>query len=120
MRISRLFATAMLSVTVFAVILGAEVLAPQTESVLSKREAIRDVEAFGAVLLVSQQVVGHRAPYLRPLFQDGPATPVQLEEIAKAVQASDIAFAKATAVLGNMIHGAEILDGIDPAATKIA
>jgi methyl-accepting chemotaxis protein len=120
MRIGRLFAASMLSVTALAVILGAEVLVPQTRTFLSKTEAIKDVEAFGAVLSVSQQVVGYRAPYLTPLFQDSPATPAQLEAIAKAVQAADAAFAKARAVLGGLDDGAAILDGLNQAATKLA
>src|SRR5271165_2000450 len=120
MRIGRLFAASMLSVTALAVILGGEVLVPQARTFLSKSEAIKDVEAFGAVLSVSQQVVGHRAPYLTPLFQDSPATPTQLEAIAKAVQASDAALAKARTVLGALDDGATILDGLNQAATKLA
>jgi methyl-accepting chemotaxis protein len=103
-----------------AVILGAEVLVPQTRTFLSKTEAIKDVEAFGAVLAVSQQVVGHRAPYLTPLFQDGAATPAQLEAIAKTVQASDAAFAKAKAVISALDDGGAILNGLNQAATKLA
>src|SRR5262245_41905672 len=116
MRIGWLFAASMLSVTALAVILGAEVLVPQTRTFVSKTEAIKDVEAFGAVLSVSQQVVGHRAPYLTPLFQDTPATPAQLESVAKAVQASDAAFARAKAVVGALDGGSAILEGLDRAA----
>jgi hypothetical protein len=99
MRIGRLFAASMLSVTALAVILGGEVLVPQTRTFLSKTEAIKDVEAFGAVLSVSQQVVGYRAPYLSPLFENDAATPAQLEAIAKVVRAGDVAFAKAKSVV---------------------
>ena len=53
MRIGRLFAISMLSVTALAVILGAEVLVPQYHTVASKTEAIKAVEAFGAVLAPS-------------------------------------------------------------------
>src|SRR5271167_2900088 len=115
MRIGRLFAASMLSVTALAVILSAEVLVPQTRTFLSKSEAIKDVEAFGAVLSVSQQVVGYRAPYLTPLFQDAPATPAQLDAIAKAVQGADAAFAKAKAIVGALDDGAMILDGLNQA-----
>ena len=75
MRIGRLFALSMLSVTALVVILGAEVLVPQYHSVTSKTEAIKAVEAFGAVLVVGQNIAGQRAPYVGPLFQDAAATP---------------------------------------------
>ena len=61
MRIGRLFAVSMLSVTVLAVILGAGVLVPQYRTFASKSEAIKTVEAYGAVLAVGQQVAGYRA-----------------------------------------------------------
>ena len=120
MRIGRLFAASMLSVTTLAVVLGTEVLVPQTRTFLNKIEAIKDVEVFGAVLLVSQQVAGHRAPYLTSLFQGSPATSAQLDAIAKTAQASDAAFAKARTVLGTLDDGAAILDGLNQAATKLA
>jgi methyl-accepting chemotaxis protein len=120
MRIGRLFAASMLSVTALAAILGAEVLVPQTRTFLSKSEAIKDVEVFVAVLSFSQQVVGHRAPYLTPLFQDNPATPAQLEAIAKAVQASNAAFAKAKAAIEALGDGGAILDGLNQAETRLA
>jgi methyl-accepting chemotaxis protein len=120
MRIGRLFAASMLSVTALAVIIGGEVLVPQTRTFLSKAEAIKDVEAFGAVLAVSQQVVGYRAPYLTPLFQEAAATPAQLESIAKAVQSADAAFAKAKAVVSALDDNAMIIEGLNQAAAKLA
>ncbi len=74
MRIGKLFALSMLTVTVFAVILGAEVLVPQTRIFTNRSDAIKTVEAFGATLMVSQQVASLRAPYISPIFQEGPAT----------------------------------------------
>ena len=79
MRIGRLFAVSMLSVTVLAVVLGAGVLVPQYRTFASKTEAIKAVEAYGTVLAVGQQVAGYRAPYVGPLFQEGAATQAQLE-----------------------------------------
>ena len=55
MRIGRLFAVSMLSVTVLAVVLGAGVLVPQYRTFASKTEAIKAVEAYGTVLANSQQ-----------------------------------------------------------------
>ncbi|MBV8698547.1 MAG: hypothetical protein JO052_11925, partial [Bradyrhizobium sp.] len=56
MRIGRLFAVSMLSVTALAIILGTEVLVPQYRTVVSRTEAIKAVDAFGAVLVVSQHI----------------------------------------------------------------
>ena len=106
MRIGRLFAVSMLSVTVLAVVLGAGVLVPQYRTFASKSEAIKAVEAYGAVLAVGQQVAGYRAPYVGPLFQEGAATPAQLEAAAKAVQSADAAFAKARTAVGALSDGA--------------
>ena len=75
MRFGRLFALSMLSVTALVVVLGAEVLVPQYRTVASKTEAIKAVEAFGAVLRVSEQIAGHHAGYVLALSQDGAATP---------------------------------------------
>ena len=61
MRIGRLFAVSMLSVTVLAVVLGAGVLVPQYRTFASKTEAIKAVEAYGTVLAVGQQVAGYFA-----------------------------------------------------------
>jgi hypothetical protein len=58
MRIGKLFALSMLTVTVFAVILGAEVLIPQARIFTNRSDAIKTVDAFGATLMVSQHVAG--------------------------------------------------------------
>jgi len=110
----------MLSVTALAVVLGAGVLVPQYRTFASKTEAIRAVEAFGAVLAVGQQVAGHRAPYLSPLFQDGAATPAQLEAIAKVVHQADAAFANARTAVGALSDSAAIVEGLSQAATKLS
>jgi methyl-accepting chemotaxis protein len=120
MRIGRLFAVSMLSVTVLAVILGAGVLVPQYRTFASKSEAIKAVEAYGTVLAVGQQVAGYRAPYVGPLFQEAAATPAQMEIAAKAVQAADAAFAKALTAVGALSDGAVIVQGLNQAAAKLA
>jgi methyl-accepting chemotaxis protein len=120
MRIGRLFALSMLSVTALAAVLGAGVLVPQYRTYASKTEAIKAVEAYGAVLAVGQQIAGYRAPYLSPLFQDAAATPAQLEAIAKAVHQADAAFAKARTVVGTLSDGATIVAGLNQAASKLA
>ena len=120
MRIGRLFAVSMLSVTVLAVILGAGVLVPQYRTFASKTEAIKAVEAYGTVLAVGQQVAGYRAPYVGPLFQEGAATQAQLDVAAKAVQAADAAFAKARTAVGALSDGAAIVQGLNQAAAKLA
>ena len=120
MRIGRLFAVSMLSVTVLAVILGAGVLVPQYRTYAGKTEAIKAVEAYGTVLAVGQQVAGYRAPYVGPLFQEGAATQAQLDAAAKAVQTADAAFAKARAAVGALSDGASIVQGLNQAAAKLA
>jgi methyl-accepting chemotaxis protein len=120
MRIGRLFALSMLSVTVLAVILGAGVLVPQYRTFASKSEAIKAVEAYGTVLAAGQQVAGYRAPYVGPLFQEAAATPAQIEIAAKAVQAADAAFAKARTAVGALSDGAAIVQGLNQAAAKLA
>jgi methyl-accepting chemotaxis protein len=120
MRIGRLFAISMLSVTALAVVLGAEVLIPQYRTVVSKGEAIKAVEAFGAVLVVSQQIAAHRAPYVSPLFQDGPATPAQLDAIKKTVQASDAAFDNARKAVTALSDDASVIEGLNNAAASLA
>ena len=119
MRIGRLFAVSMLSVTVLAVILGAQVLVPQYRTFASKSEAIKAVEAFGAVLAVGQQVAGHRAPYVGPLFQEAAATSAQRDAIAKAVQLADAAFANARTAVGSLSDSAAIIAGLNQAAAKL-
>ncbi len=120
MRIGRLFAVSMLSVTALAVVLGAEVLVPQYHTVASKTEAIKAVEAFGAVLGVGQQLAGQRAPYVTPLFQEAAATPAQQEAIAKAAQSSDAAFARARTAVSALGDGAAAVDALNQAATRLA
>ena len=61
MRIGRLFAASMLSVTALTVVLGAAILVPQYRTYASKTEAIKAVQAYSAVLAVGQQVAGSRA-----------------------------------------------------------
>ncbi len=119
MRIGRLFAVSMLSVTALAATLGAGVLVPQYRTFASKTEAIKAVEAYGAVLAIGQQVAGHRAPYLSPLLQEGAATPAQLEAIAKAVHQADAAFANAKVAVGALSDSAAIVEGLNQAATKL-
>src|SRR3954462_10112434 len=97
MRIGRLFTVSILSVTILAVVLGAGALVPQYRTFASKSEAIKTVDAYGAVLAAGQQVAGFRAPYVGPLFQEAAATAAQFDLAAKAVQAADGAFAKARA-----------------------
>jgi methyl-accepting chemotaxis protein len=120
MRIGRLFAVSMLSVTALAVILGTEVLIPQARTYADKTEAIRAVKTFGAVLAVGQQVAAHRAPYLTPLFQDTAATPAQRDAIAKTVQATDSAIADARAAIAGLSDSETILAGLNQAAAKLA
>ena len=120
MRIGRLFAVSMLSVTILAVILGAGVLVPQYRTFAGKTEAIKAVEAYGTVLAVGQQVAGYRAPYVGPLFQEGAATQAQLDAAAKAVQAADAAFAKARTAVGALSDGVAIVQGLNQAAAKLA
>jgi hypothetical protein len=120
MRIGRLFAASMLSVTVLAVILGAAVLVPQYRTFASKTEAIKTVQAYAAVLAVGQQVAGYRAPYVGPLFQEGAATPAQLDAAAKAAQVADAAFANARTAVGALDDGAAIVQGLNQAAARLA
>src|SRR5215475_4536668 len=119
MRIGRLFAVSMLSVTALAVILGTQVLIPQARTYADKTEALKAVKAFGALLAVGQQVAAHRAPYLTPLFQDGAATPAQLEAIAKTAQATDAAIADARAAIGGLSDSETVLAGLNQAAAKL-
>ncbi|CAN7610646.1 HAMP domain-containing methyl-accepting chemotaxis protein [Bradyrhizobium sp. LjRoot220] len=120
MRIGRLFAVSMLSVMILAVVLGAQVLVPQYRTFAGKSEAIKAVEAFGAVLAVGQQVAGHRAPYVGPLFQEAAATPAQREAIAKATQLADAAFANARTAVATLRDSAAIIAGLNQAAAKLS
>ena len=118
MRIGRLFALSMFSVTALAVVLGAGVLVPQYRIFASKTEAIRAVETYGAVLAVWSQIAAHRAPY-GPLDQDAAATPAQLGAIAKAGQLADAAFANARTAVGAFSDSATIVEGLNQAATRL-
>jgi methyl-accepting chemotaxis protein len=120
MRIGRLFAVSMLSVTALAVVLGAEVLIPQYRTVVSKGEAIKAVEAFRTVLVVSQLIAGQRAPYLTPLFQETAASPAQLEAVTKAKQTTDAAFENARKAVGVLNDAATLTEGLNQAATALA
>jgi methyl-accepting chemotaxis protein len=119
MRIGRLFAASMLSVTVLAIILGTQVLIPQYRTFASKTEAIKAVAAYGSVLAVGQQVASYRAPYISPLFQEGVATPAQRDAMAKAAQAADVAFANARTVVANLSDSAAIVDGLNKAQARL-
>ena len=120
MRIGRLFTASMLSVTALAVVLGAEVLVPQYRTVMSKAEALRAVDAFGAVLVVSQHIASHRAPLLGPLYQEEPAKPVQLDAIKKATEASDVAFENARRAVSALGDGASMIQVLNQVASNLA
>jgi len=120
MRIGRLFAVSMLSVTALAVVLGTQVLIPQARTFAGKTQAISAVEAYGAVLAIGQNVAGLRAPYVGPLFQEGAATPAQLEAAAKAVKAVDGAVANARTVVSGLSDGAGLTESLNQAAAKLA
>ncbi len=118
MRIGKLFALSMLTVTVFAVILGAEVLIPQTRIFANRSEAIKTVEAFGATLKVSQQVAGLRAPYISPIFQENPATPAQIEAAGKASKAADAAFEAARQTFMALDDAGAMVESLDRTARR--
>ncbi|WP_456619351.1 MULTISPECIES: methyl-accepting chemotaxis protein [unclassified Bradyrhizobium] len=119
MRIGKLFALSMLTVTVFAVILGAEVLVPQTRIYANRSDAIKTVEAFGATLMVSQQVAGLRAPYISPIFQENPATQAQIDAAAKAAKAADAAFDGARRAIMVLDDAGPMIDNLDRAARRL-
>jgi len=120
MQISRLFAVSMLSVTALAMVLGAGVLVPQYRTVRGKSEAIKAVEAFGAVLTAGERTVGYRAPYIGALYQDGAATQAQLDAVAKVTQLAEAAFAKALTTVSALDDSAAIVAGLNQAVTKLA
>ncbi|MCK1388793.1 HAMP domain-containing methyl-accepting chemotaxis protein [Bradyrhizobium sp. 21] len=119
MRIGKLFALSMLTVTVFAVVLGAEVLVPQTRIFTNRSDAIKTVEAFGTTLMVSQHVAGLRAPYISPIFQDDPATPAQIEAAAKAAKAADTAVEGARRAIMVLDDSGPMLENLDRAARRL-
>ncbi|MGL9622244.1 HAMP domain-containing methyl-accepting chemotaxis protein [Bradyrhizobium sp. U531] len=119
MRIGKLFALSMLTVTIFAVILGAEVLIPQTRIFTNRSDAIKTVDAFGAMLTVSQHVAGLRAPYISPIFQEGVATPAQSEAAGKAAKAADAGFEAARRTILVLDDSAAMVESLDRAARRL-
>ncbi|MDA9508510.1 chemotaxis protein [Bradyrhizobium sp. CCBAU 11386] len=119
MRIGKLFALSMLTVTFFAVILGAEVLIPQARIFTNRSDAIKTVDAFGATLMVSQQVAGLRAPYIGPIFQEAAATQAQIDAAAKAAKAAETAFEGAKRAIMVLDDGGAIAENLDRAARRL-
>ncbi|MBR0858546.1 methyl-accepting chemotaxis protein [Bradyrhizobium liaoningense] len=119
MRIGKLFALSMLTVTVFAVILGAEVLVPQTRIFTNRSDAIKTVDAFAATLMVSQQVAGFRAPYIGPIFQEGVVTQAQIDTAAKATKAAEAAFDGARRAILALDDGGAMVENLDRAARRL-
>ncbi|GAH31710.1 unnamed protein product, partial [marine sediment metagenome] len=119
MRIGKLFALSMLTVTVFAVVLGAEVLIPQTRIFTDRSDAIKRVDAFGTILMVSQQVAGLRAPYISPIFQEGAATQAQIDVTTKAAKAAEASFESARRALLVLDDGAAMAENLDRAARRL-
>ncbi|CCD86410.1 putative methyl-accepting chemotaxis receptor/sensory transducer protein [Bradyrhizobium sp. ORS 285] len=119
MRVGQLFAVSMLSVAGLACVLGGEIVVTQYRSYASKTEAIRSVDAFGAVLLTGQAVAGFRTSYATTLFQEAPASPAQLEAMAKAGQQADAAFAKARSTVESISDSQAITDGLTKAMAKL-
>jgi methyl-accepting chemotaxis protein len=119
MRIGKLFALSMLTVTVFAVILGAEVLIPQTRIFTDRSDAIRRVDAFSAILMISQQVAGLRAPYISPIFQEGAATQAQTDVATKAAKAAEASFESARRALLVLDDGAAMAESLDRSARRL-
>ncbi|RXH21452.1 chemotaxis protein [Bradyrhizobium nanningense] len=119
MRIGKLFALSMLTVTIFAVILGAEVLIPQTRIFTNRSDAIKTVDAFSAMLTVSQHVAGLRAPYISPIFQEGVATQAQSEAAGKAAKAADAGFEAARRAIMVLDDGAAMIETLDRAARRL-
>ncbi|MFK4490094.1 methyl-accepting chemotaxis protein [Bradyrhizobium sp. USDA 336] len=115
----KLFALSMLTVTVFAVILGAEVLIPQTRIFANRSDAIKTVEAFGATLMASQHVASLRAPYIGPIFQEGAATQAQLEVAAKAAKTAEEGFEAARRAVMVLDGGGAIAENLDRAARRL-
>src|SRR3569833_3315023 len=120
MKVGQLFAASMLSVTALAVVPAAEIVVAQYRTLVDKAEAIKAVEAFGVVLLFSQEVVAHRAPYITPLFQEAPASQAQLDAPAKTRQSSDAALAKARTAAAKLSDAQAVTASLDQAAAKLA
>ncbi|MDA9412678.1 methyl-accepting chemotaxis protein [Bradyrhizobium sp. CCBAU 45384] len=119
MRIGKLFALSMLTVTVFAVILGAEVLIPQARIFTDRSDAIKRVDAFGTILMVSQHVAGLRAPYISPIFQEGAATQAQTDATTKAAKAAEASFESARRALLMLDDGAPMAENLDRTARRL-
>ncbi|ULK95173.1 HAMP domain-containing methyl-accepting chemotaxis protein [Bradyrhizobium sp. I71] len=119
MRIGKLFALSMLTVTVFAVILGAEVLIPQTRIFANRSDAIKTVDAFGATLMASQHLASLRAPYIGPIFQEGAATQAQLEAAAKATKTAEAGLDAARRAIMVLDDGGAIAENLDRAARRL-
>ncbi|MGC0390487.1 methyl-accepting chemotaxis protein [Bradyrhizobium sp. USDA 241] len=119
MRIGKLFALSMLTVTVFAVILGAEVLIPQTRIFANRSDAIKTVDAFGATLMASQHLASLRAPYIGPIFQEGAATQAQLEAAAKATKTAEGGLDAARRAIMVLDDGGAIAENLDRAARRL-
>ncbi|WLB89722.1 methyl-accepting chemotaxis protein [Bradyrhizobium japonicum] len=119
MRIGKLFALSMLTVTIFAVILGAEVLIPQTRIFANRSDAIKTVDAFGATLMASQHLASLRAPYIGPIFQEGAATQAQLEAAAKATKTAEGGLDAARRAIMVLDDGGAIAENLDRAARRL-
>ncbi|QOZ06746.1 methyl-accepting chemotaxis protein [Bradyrhizobium sp. CCBAU 51765] len=119
MRIGKLFALSMLTVTVFAVILGAEVLIPQTRIFANRSDAIKTVDAFGATLMASQHVASLRAPYIGPIFQEGAATQAQLDAATKAAKTAEAGFETARRAVMVLDDGSAIAENLDRAVRRL-
>ena len=112
MRVGQLFTVSMLSVAGLACVLGGEIVVSEYRAYASKTEAIRSVDAFGAVLLTGQAIAWFRTPYATTLFQESVANPAQLEAIARSGQQADAAFAKARNAIEAISDSQPIIDGL--------
>ncbi|WP_454652189.1 methyl-accepting chemotaxis protein [Bradyrhizobium liaoningense] len=119
MRIGKLFALSMLTVTVFAVILGAEVLIPQARIFANRSDAIKTVDAFGATLMASQHLASLRAPYIGPIFQEGAATQAQLDAAGKATKTAEAGLEAARRAVMVLDDGGAIAENLDRAARRL-
>jgi methyl-accepting chemotaxis protein len=119
MRIGKLFALSMLTVTVFAVVLGAEVLVPQARIFTNRSDAIKTVEAFGTTLAISQYVAGLRAPYIGPIFQEAAATQAQLDAATKASKAAEAAFETARRAILVLEDGGAMAETLDRTVRRL-
>ena len=120
MKISRLFAVSMLTVTGLAVLPAAEGVVRQYRTMADKAEAIKAVEAFGAILLFSQEVVAHRAPYITPLFQEAAGTQAQIDATTKVKGTADAALAKARTAVAELGDAQIVAAGLNQSAVKLA